>query len=232
MVKAKTTLIPLILVCSGFGVMKDSRYNITVDDPTVWVKFSDNSLITPFKITTFKDDYGGIEGLPAEQMRIKVVEDIFADFHAIDTSYIRLSFYPEAGVVEASSSDEDSPFSAELAENRTINVKVGSTATAAGIARTEKDPDNAGYLKGCTIVLSAAVAENAEGYKSTLTHEIGHCLGLEHNHADDDAIMGYNSNQHMLGVDDQMGITYQYPIDPAYGKEAATLGLSCERQAD
>ncbi len=49
-----------------------------------------------------------------------------------------------------------------------------------------------------------------------LTHELGHCIGLGHAHANYGAIMGYSRSRRntRLGADDMAGLLYLYP-DPA-----------------
>ena len=57
---------------------------------------------------------------------------------------------------------------------------------------------------------------SAQALAYTLAHEIGHCIGLGHNHLDGTSIMGYKRTDidlH-LGADDIAGITYLYPSDP------------------
>jgi len=68
---------------------------------------------------------------------------------------------------------------------------------------------------------------SAKSLEVTLTHEIGHCVGLGHAHSNYGAIMGYSRAQTSpdLGADDKAGVIFLYP-DPAFGSDNLDK-LSC-----
>ena len=79
----------------------------------------------------------------------------------------------------------------------------------------------------CDIAMSTR-SSSAEDLAYTLLHELGHCLGLGHNHSDMNAVMSYaRLNRSLsLGADDTAGLIYLYPGDLADAK-AKDLLLTC-----
>lgn len=84
-----------------------------------------------------------------------------------------------------------------------------------------------GIIYDCDISVSNRVSK-AENLAYTLTHELGHCLGLGHAHSDRDALMGYTRSDRSLrlGADDRAGLIYLYP-DSNTQQKAQDLLLSC-----
>lgn len=68
-----------------------------------------------------------------------------------------------------------------------------------------------GVIYDCDIMLGRR-SISAQNLAFTLMHELGHCLGLGHNHSDTGSAMGYSrSNTELkLGADDILGISYLY----------------------
>lgn len=97
----------------------------------------------------------------------------------------------------------------------------------AGYAQTTVNSE--GNVIGCTITVGSFNSK-ASSLVRTITHEIGHCLGLDHPQETKYAIMSYFSeNLIRLQDDDKAGLTYLYPADNAYSRRS-NLGASCSPQ--
>lgn len=225
-----------LLACflAGFKTFS-SRWDITKEDPTLWLKFDEEFLLKEFDEDSVEDyDDDEISALAPEERRRFVIQRIMDNYNDIKTSFIRLSFYPVSDLVQASTASEDSPFTETAAEFRTITFQlgVGGAIASAGWAAPDSHPTESGKLGGCLIAIGDNINSKLKSFIATLTHEVGHCLGLDHNHSDWDAVMGYNSSTEKLGVDDKMGITFLYPAEASYAEESPTLGLTCERKSN
>jgi hypothetical protein len=142
------------------------------------------------------------------------MDSIFNDYNNIESAYVTL--------VDTADTD----YAAE-SENREIKIEIGE---AGGGSTGEAKLNYSGStFTGCTIKIEASLYESASYYIRIMTHEIGHCLGLDHPHDTVNAVMSYFDDpaNSRLKIDDKMGITYLYPQDASKGAESATFGMSC-----
>jgi len=82
-------------------------------------------------------------------------------------------------------------------------------------------------LIDCDIAVSER-GSSAKFMAFTLMHELGHCLGLGHNHSDYSAVMGYSRSDRTLtlGLDDEAGLVFLYPLSSVgKPKEMAGCGV-------
>ncbi len=114
-------------------------------------------------------------------------------------------------------------------KQHTIVVKEESniSITASALPSVESD-----LITDCDIVI-AKRGIKAKSLAYALIHELGHCLGLGHNHLNYNALMGYarSSSSLKLGADDMAGLIYLYPDPQVYTRDknsnqCATLAVS------
>ncbi|MGE0172390.1 MAG: matrixin family metalloprotease [Oligoflexales bacterium] len=95
-------------------------------------------------------------------------------------------------------------------EDRLFSIVTDSTvATVAASAMPNVEE---GQISDCDIQVGSRSVEAGQ-LAFTLMHEMGHCLGLGHNHSDYNAVMSYarSSYKLRLGADDKAGVIYLYP---------------------
>lgn len=146
-----------------------------------------------------------------------VVTSIENDYNNIASSYIQLS-----------DTLSDGSFNSSTHSQRIISICGGSTGAMAGYA--QQTMNSSGQVTGCAITLGS-MSGKAKSMIRTLTHEIGHCLGLDHPQETSDAIMSYFSDQNTIRLqgDDKAGLVYLYPQNSSYSRKN-TLGTSCSPQ--
>ena len=77
--------------------------------------------------------------------------------------------------------------------------------------RDRPTPEN-GIIKDCDITIGDQ-EQSLGSLALTITHELGHCLGLGHPHTSYKSIMSYSNPERTLelSADDMAGIIYLYP---------------------
>lgn len=202
-------LVLLATFMTGFRTFSpETRWDITRAQPKIFVHFCEMPSITTNDLP---------EGDPLFGQALTfttVMTSVYADITSIPGSYVSLN--------DAATDPEWA-----TSTNRTIEVCFKSQTGGGGVAKLKMG--SGGKLSGCEIELHPGLTSSAKGFVRTLTHEIGHCLGLDHSHDNDRSLMSYfmSDNIVRLQMDDKMGLIQQFPLDPAYGQESPNFGASC-----
>lgn len=163
-----------------------------------------------------KGDYqGGIyEGLQDEQVMAALIQDAMNLWNNVYGSYLIMQL---EGISAAAQLDRDD----QLFSIVVLNESNQSSAASASPVVEEKQ------ITDCDIKI-ASRSTSVSSLAFTIAHELGHCVGLGHNHTNYKAIMGYSrSNKQLkLGADDISGIIYLYP-DPAVIEKDSQELISC-----
>jgi hypothetical protein len=203
-----------IFLSLGFRTFDDKK-TFAVDNSTpaktkVFVDYDQGS-------ATLENDFPSDDALSSTNpvTVTAVMNSVFNDYNSIGAAYVQLVAIT------------DSDFAAE-STNRVITIRKGATdGLSGGEAKLEFDGST---VTGCTIDIKPSMYDKGKRFASVITHEIGHCLGLDHPQETVNAVMSYfNDDVFRLQIDDKMGIIYLYPTDPSKAKEKATFGMSCSR---
>ncbi len=140
-----------------------------------------------------------------------LINEAIAPWNNISTAYITLEINPDA---EAKVDGKDMVHSIVV---DSVNL------TSAAFASPKIKDDT---IEDCDITVGKKRTK-AESLAYVMMHEIGHCLGLGHNHSNYDSVMGYSrdNDKLRLAIDDRAGITYLYP-NPDLAKPRETLGCA------
>jgi hypothetical protein len=208
----------LIFFSLGFRTyFKQNRWPISNESTVktkLFIDFSDGTEAIP-------NDTSGSDSLATEGETVtlnQVFQSVFDDFNNVQASFLTLT-----GTTDADFNDTNS-------NNRKITVNFsGADGTSGGQAQFEMDDDY--FFTGCTIELEESQKESATKLIRVLTHEIGHCVGLDHPQESTNAIMSYfsSSDNNRLLLDDKQGIVFLYPRNANEAQEKETYGLSCSQ---
>lgn len=145
-----------------------------------------------------------------------LIQEAMDQWNAIRGSYLRFTLATTTG--ELSPDNED--------ENNFIVVLKAPSASVAAYAAPNVDSESS-VIKDCDIVIND-VKTSALALLETLTHELGHCVGLGHPHTNYGAIMSYSrgGTSHRLSSDDKAGAIYLYP-DPDYVPDQPKELIGC-----
>lgn len=152
---------------------------------------------------------------PSIEKKEEFMDGAYADLSDQDfwLMLVQLAMQPWNNVAE-SYIELDVTFSDQATlnnEDRVFSIVTGKTnlSSAAFAAPAVENKS----IIDCDINVSDR-GSSAKSLAFTLMHEIGHCLGLGHNHSDYSAVMGYARTDRTLtlGLDDEAGLVYLYPL--------------------
>jgi len=98
-------------------------------------------------------------------------------------------------------------------DDNKFSIGVGKiTTVASGLAFPQVDSVDDSKIRDCDIQVGTDIT-SIPSFIFVMIHELGHCLGLGHNHSDPSAIMGYwmPRKEIILGLDDMAGALALYP---------------------
>lgn len=173
--------------------------------PTVEFIYDPNGEVPPM---SKKDELmeGQYAKLTDAQLLPILLQHAMDQWNTIRGSYLRMTMVPSTGTPQRDRTDRLNVILAERSSN----------ASTAAFATPETNPDNPDQIYDCDISISLN-ATSANSLLETITHELGHCVGLGHPHNNYGAIMSYSrgGSSYKLGADDKAGAIFLYP-DPTY----------------
>jgi hypothetical protein len=204
----------LIFIATGFRLFPHgNNWPIDTTNPRLWL------VICPemAALTWSTNDLPPTDPLYGQTVTFnQVIDSITNDYINVPGSFIQLG-----------NSATDGTYNTTVAAQRSINICLGSTpGTSGGYATPHSE---GGRVVSCDIKLTSSRAAKLNDFVGTLTHEIGHCLGLDHSQDTIHSIMSYfrDKDSTRLLIDDKMAMVFAYPDNAADSKESMTFGLAC-----
>lgn len=208
-----TLLILLSIFVLGFRIYPGGNlWEISKDDPKLYVKFCEQMV---------PNENDLLEGDPLKGQTLThnaVVDSILNDFTNVQGAYVVLA-----------DADRDPSYSSVQNSKRLIEVCFsGQQEFIEGHASPKYNDEGTKYA-GCTVKLGRKTLDSAKRFIRTLTHEIGHCLAMDHPQETNNSIMSYFSGRdtYRLQADDKAALVYLYPVNPEDVEPYATLGMAC-----
>jgi hypothetical protein len=194
---------------------KESRLPATVEAPTITFTWSTDGKAPKLRDKEkFKD--GAYANHSDADLTPVLIQEAIDQWNAIRGSYLRFALETTTGELTPDNMDE---------KNYIVVQKAASASVAAYAAPNVDSESNT--IKDCDIVIND-VKTSTLSLLETLTHELGHCVGLGHPHSNYGAIMSYSrgGRSHRLSPDDKAGAIYLYP-DPAYDADQPKELVGC-----
>jgi hypothetical protein len=145
-----------------------------------------------------------------------LIQEAMDQWNNVRGSYLRFQMQTEAGELTVDKEDKVN----------NIVVKHAGNAAMAAYAAPQVESGTT-EISDCDIVINDNKV-TVLNFLETMTHELGHCVGLGHPHTHYGAIMSYSrtGKSYRLSADDKAGAIYLYP-DPAYGSGTEENLVAC-----
>lgn len=190
---------------TGFVLLGKNQQTlpVSVADPNATFHWSTaNSAPSISEKEKFKD--GSYANYSDADLTPILIQEAMDQWNNVRGSYLRFQMETEASPLTPDKTDQIN----------NIVAKNCPSATVAAYAAPANDTDG-NIISDCDIVI-CNIKTTALNLVETLTHELGHCVGLGHPHSNYNAIMSYSRSgqSYRLSADDKAGAIYLYP-DPA-----------------
>ena len=202
---------------TGFVLLgkQEARLPVSPAEPTITFTWSTDGKAPQLRDKAkFKD--GAYADFSDAELTPILIQEAIDQWNGIRGSYLRFELATTTGELTPDSEDEQN----------FIVVQKAPSASVAAYAAPNVDSET-GLIKDCDIVIND-VKTSTMSLLETLTHELGHCVGLGHPHSNYGAIMSYSRSgrSHRLSSDDKAGAIYLYP-DPAYNSDEPKELVGC-----
>lgn len=202
---------------TGFVLLgkQEAKLPVSVSDPSIEFFWSTTGNAPSL---TEKEKYknGAYAGMSDEELTPILIQEAMDQWNQIRGSYLRLVLQTTAS--ELSTQKDD----------KVNNIVVLKTNNASEAAHASPNVDRAtDIIIDCDITIND-VKTTALSFLETVTHELGHCVGLGHPHSNYGAIMSYSrgGRSYRLSADDKAGTIFLYP-DPNYVSDEPNELIGC-----
>lgn len=195
----------------GFVLLHSSKPILPISETAPYVEFA-LTTDTP----SFKDKHNFLDGkyanLDDNAFFKALVEEAMNTWNNVKGSYLQFV------ISNTKTADKNS-------DDFINSINIGSTDLSSSAFAKPIIQDN--IIVDCDITVSKKIS-STQHLAYTLMHELGHCLGLGHNHTNKDAVMGYFRTDYTLrlGADDIAGLVYLYP-NSEYNQSKPKELISC-----
>ncbi|MBC7660010.1 MAG: matrixin family metalloprotease [Chitinophagaceae bacterium] len=180
---------------------------VSPNNPTITFQWNGSAPVLSDKGDVFDGIYADSSDTELMEVLLKAA---MGKWNEVESAYLNFEVVLNKNAV-TNSEDEIYAIVVEDQDSQTV-------AAAALPSFQSSNPDDSPLKKNGHIIYDCdiSVSTNAVSAKyllKTLTHELGHCVGLGHPHSDYNSIMSYanSSDTAELGLDDKAGISFLYP---------------------